>query len=89
MRRNNKFFSFRGGRVFKKKICTMRYDISLQLLRSPFSGKVLQTQTFSGEEDVDVSSFPPGVYYLRNDLTGVKQKVTIANNAQNLKKKLS
>ena len=42
------------------------------------SGKVIFTNEINGEGKIDVSKLPAGLYFLRNDVTGVTQKIMVA-----------
>jgi len=41
-------------------------------------GKSITSATFNDKGIIDVSSFAPGVYYLRNNINGELKKVLIA-----------
>jgi hypothetical protein len=41
------------------------------------SGKIICTKTITDKGEIDVTNFPPGLYYLKNNATGATQKVVI------------
>jgi hypothetical protein len=41
------------------------------------SGKILITKTINGKGEINVSHFSAGLYYLKNNETGVVQKIII------------
>jgi hypothetical protein len=41
------------------------------------SGKILLTKTIEGNGVINVAAIPAGLYYLKNNATGITQKVII------------
>jgi hypothetical protein len=41
------------------------------------TGKILLTKTIDGSGEIDISKFPPGTYHLKNNATGMTQKIVV------------
>ena len=42
------------------------------------SGKIMVTTSINGKGSINISGITPGLYYLKNNLTGNVQKIVIA-----------
>ena len=70
--------NFRAFPIPTKDIINIHVNGKVIVLLIDQSGKIVSTNEINGVGKIDVSKLPTGLYFLKNDATGVTEKIMVA-----------